>query len=535
MTAQLRVSWHIIVSVVLLSVAMLGFSAYQQESTVEQHELMRAEIATLHDLLSEKEERYQIMKAAAATAEAARVDEGQINVTDAALEGLDTPERTAPLETEQPQQSPLGAGDSPKQSASSETELPQNSKGEDHPSKAPPPPRTFSVEEARECLNGSSLWFMGNSVSRHLFVAMAHFLETGQKASCDSGYRQREQESCPQELTCQRTVPSHNIRLDFKWQQRIHDQTVEDLFDRATVDGGMRQIVISNAGLDDIVVNAHSETQGGRNPNRVWQPGMTSWRESCRVQVPRLKGALEAWFMKAPFARLVWRTTTAVCGVDNWTLEKDEANSQIAYSNEMIRGALESLKYNLVHGSDLTKRILPRMQAYLAQKVSSSSESGLHGGSQVEWTDHSASHALQVLDMFESTRLRCDAYDDHVHHCTLGDEHVQRLLRQLCPVKLRLGYPPEWPQEFLRRHVEGAAMLNRHLQQAEPARGGCRDTPDWVNDPSPPQGLQRGCVDYAREGWCAGGGVIQAWAAGGSYGYPERNCCVCGKAAVVRG
>lgn len=303
------------------------------------------------------------------------------------------------------------------------------------------PPRAFSAEEARECLRGSNLWFLGNSVSRHLFVAMYNFLKGDEKDACDTGYRANEQTNCAHHKICKEAIPSHNIHLDFTWQQRIHHKEVEALFERATVNGGIRQIVVSNAGLDDIVLNAFEESKGGRNPNQVWQPSMTAWRELCRVQVPQLTRALEAWFFKAPFARFVWRTTTAVCGKDNWTLQKDEANSQIAYSNEMIRSALEALKHKLVQGPEAAKWLLPRMQAYVAKHVAS--------GSQVEWTDHSPSQALQILHMFESTRQQCDAYDDHVHHCKLGRDHVQGLIRKLCPVNLRQGYPSEWPQELL--------------------------------------------------------------------------------------
>jgi cullin-associated NEDD8-dissociated protein 1 len=55
------------------------------------------------------------------------------------------------------------------------------------------------------------------------------------------------------------------------------------------------------------------------------------------------------------------------------------------------------------------------------------------------------------------------------------------------------------------------------------------DSPGWTN------GAGLGCAEYESEGLCGGGRVPegQAWAAGAYWGFPERNCCACGKGAAV--
>jgi hypothetical protein len=51
----------------------------------------------------------------------------------------------------------------------------------------------------------------------------------------------------------------------------------------------------------------------------------------------------------------------------------------------------------------------------------------------------------------------------------------------------------------------------------------CFDTPAFDNG----KGLT--CVDYSSHFFCRGGLVLQNWTTGGTFNFPERNCCVCGK------
>ena len=54
----------------------------------------------------------------------------------------------------------------------------------------------------------------------------------------------------------------------------------------------------------------------------------------------------------------------------------------------------------------------------------------------------------------------------------------------------------------------------------------CVDTPGWEN------GQTSECSDYLTIGWCKGGGALpdKEWTLGSLFKFPERNCCVCGKA-----
>jgi hypothetical protein len=54
---------------------------------------------------------------------------------------------------------------------------------------------------------------------------------------------------------------------------------------------------------------------------------------------------------------------------------------------------------------------------------------------------------------------------------------------------------------------------------------GCADTPGWDN------GAGLDCALYAQEGFCADGNVLQEWAVGTFWAFPEEACCVCGGGA----
>ena len=55
----------------------------------------------------------------------------------------------------------------------------------------------------------------------------------------------------------------------------------------------------------------------------------------------------------------------------------------------------------------------------------------------------------------------------------------------------------------------------------------CLDTPGWTNYVG---GF--GCQGYIDHSWCANGAAVpgEEWTLGAGFNYPERNCCVCGKA-----
>lgn len=57
----------------------------------------------------------------------------------------------------------------------------------------------------------------------------------------------------------------------------------------------------------------------------------------------------------------------------------------------------------------------------------------------------------------------------------------------------------------------------------------CQDTPDWQN------GQGGGCASYAS--FCANGAAKpgQQWMLGSRFNFPEKHCCVCGKAAEAKG
>ena len=72
-----------------------------------------------------------------------------------------------------------------------------------------------------------------------------------------------------------------------------------------------------------------------------------------------------------------------------------------------------------------------------------------------------------------------------------------------------------------------ASALERFGTTRRPthARAGCRDYANWRSL----SGLT--CQDYVTRRYCADGAVIpgQRWALGVAHGWPENNCCECGK------
>jgi len=57
----------------------------------------------------------------------------------------------------------------------------------------------------------------------------------------------------------------------------------------------------------------------------------------------------------------------------------------------------------------------------------------------------------------------------------------------------------------------------------------CADTPDWTNGDRPGGALS--CSGYVSAQYCTGSAIRSGaeWASGAAFGFPERNCCACGK------
>lgn len=54
----------------------------------------------------------------------------------------------------------------------------------------------------------------------------------------------------------------------------------------------------------------------------------------------------------------------------------------------------------------------------------------------------------------------------------------------------------------------------------------CRDTPNWRS----PRGFTcAGVNSYQSRGWCAANGSVVSSKLGAEFGYPENNCCICGR------
>jgi hypothetical protein len=58
--------------------------------------------------------------------------------------------------------------------------------------------------------------------------------------------------------------------------------------------------------------------------------------------------------------------------------------------------------------------------------------------------------------------------------------------------------------------------------ECKPELPSCVDTASWTNNNA------LGCEEYAREGFCTNGAVSENWAVGSVWNHPEVNCCACG-------
>jgi len=331
--------------------------------------------------------------------------------------------------------------------------------------------RTFTRAEAQQCLQGHNILFLGNSVTRHLYFVLFSFLESGRAPHCGLHYRHQEKMACDSEDMAECTTEiaqenSENIKLRFVWQQRIHSKRVESLvLDQVGSNQGRRNILLMNAGLDDIALNGLTMINENRtqintqqiaynDPNAVWEhPEQSQWRQGLLKETPRMGQMFKTLFRRSPFARVVWRTTSALCGAEpgeNYGMNRNEGNSRIAYSNEYIREELEAVQNSTLQGGNLRR--------WQEERLSELEEPER---SEAPWMDgYTPSDALYVWEMFESTRKRCKEYDDRIHHCELTNrEHLQHFLRQVCTnITARKGYPKDWP----RRNKKNVQLVDKH-------------------------------------------------------------------------
>ena len=135
-----------------------------------------------------------------------------------------------------------------------------------------------------------------------------------------------------------------------------------------------------------------------------------------------------------------------------------------------------------------------------------------------------------------------------VHHLRLHSDRPPRS-KELIPFR-HVGSEEECAaSEMCRRKYRDRALLyvdaSAMLQLLKPAlalvRSGCRDAKNWKNSfgrtcadyATPVPASQRGDKEKMSGGWCAAGKLKPEakWAGGKSNGWPERNCCACGRQA----
>ena len=135
-----------------------------------------------------------------------------------------------------------------------------------------------------------------------------------------------------------------------------------------------------------------------------------------------------------------------------------------------------------------------------------------------------------------------------VHHLRLHSDRPPRS-KELIPFR-HVGSEEECAaSEMCRRKYRDRALLyvdaSAMLQLLKPAlalvRSGCRDAKNWKNSfgrtcadyATPVPASQRGDKEKMSGGWCAAGKLKAEakWAGGKSNGWPERNCCACGREA----
>ena len=241
--------------------------------------------------------------------------------------------------------------------------------------------------------------FCGNSVTRHWFAVAEQLWQEKhgvvQKSDCMGGYRELEKERCKSSNhVCSTTVSG--LRLSFLWQQSVYSPAFEIFLFGLLREypGGDGLVVVMNMGLDFL---ADQRTR-------------PRWAELTRRLAPSLASLLQDFLKQAPFAVVVFKTSTALCGV-TWGLGPEEGNDMLVQSNgvlaEAVRGAqavvydnIERWRGGYTNKSGHTPTVVPR-------------------------------EPLLLFDMFGATACSCKYYEDKVHHCQLGKGHVYTLFEVL--------------------------------------------------------------------------------------------------------
>lgn len=128
----------------------------------------------------------------------------------------------------------------------------------------------------QEHVNATTIWFVGNSVSRiHFFAALASLSGDGEQKSLAEqinmcgrggewrGRRPGQGTSCLGPCSCSAVLPGGG-RLSFVWQQRTFDKVIGPalLGEVASIPIRAGDVVFINAGLDNVVdSNARVQTQ----------------------------------------------------------------------------------------------------------------------------------------------------------------------------------------------------------------------------------------------------------------------------------
>ena len=262
------------------------------------------------------------------------------------------------------------------------------------------PTRRTGALEPIDLPNVKTMHFFGNSVTRHWFAVAEQLWQEKQGVvrggDCDGGYRQLEQTRCSKlGASCRTDVAG--LRLSFSWQQSMYDTQFELLlFDLLREHpGGSGLVVVLNMGLDFL---ADSATR-------------PRWESFTQRLAPVMARLLGEFMQAAPYATLVWKTSTALCG-EMWGLQPEDSNAMLEYSNGVTVAELRRVQ------SEVYANIEAWREAY--RNRSGSAPPALV-----------PREPMVLVDMFGATACACEFYEDKVHHCLLGKNHVYTLFEVL--------------------------------------------------------------------------------------------------------
>lgn len=89
---------------------------------------------------------------------------------------------------------------------------------------------------------------------------------------------------------------------------------------------------------------------------------------------------------------------------------------------------------------------------------------------------------------------------------------------------------PSWQDLRLRIYLGRRQASSRTSMPPQPPSGATTPTPRCTDTPGYDNGSGKGCAHYASQ-WCSAGEfrLGAEWTSGAHFGYPEHNCCACGK------